>query len=188
MTTSVKLINIMLYQMSWFACILGAANAQPWFGVGVSLIVLAWHLWQASKVQNQLKNEIYLLLIAGLIGFVFDQALLSANLVEYASHGLSDTLVPAWILALWLTFATLLNVSLRWMRSNLVYAVVFGLLGGPLAYFAAEALQAITLLDDRAYWVLAIGWGIVTPVLIVLSKRFDGFAPQPAMNHMEVNI
>jgi hypothetical protein len=179
-----KLINVVLYQCAWFACILGAADNHAWIGPGVSLIVLTWHLVQVTH----LKNEVYLLIITLLIGFVFDQALLSTHLIEYKAHGWNSSLVPLWILALWLTFATLLNVSLRWMRSNLSYAVLFGLAGGPLAYLAAEALGAITILHQNAYWVLAVGWGIVTPLLIQFSKRFDGFSGVQIVSTKEANI
>lgn len=168
---SAKLINIILYQCAWFACIFGAAKGQLWLGLSVSGLVLLWHLTQT----RQLKNELYLLCCALAIGLVFDQCLLSTHLIDYRSHGWSDALVPVWILALWLTFATLLNVSLRWMHSRYIYAALFGIVGGPLAYFGAEALQAIKIMDPRAYWVLALGWGCVTPLLILLSKRFDGF-------------
>jgi hypothetical protein len=179
-----KLINVVLYQCAWFACIFGAAKGQPWLGLGISFIVLAWHLSQAPLV----KNEVYLLLSTLVIGFVFDQGLLTAQLIDYKSHGWSDALVPMWILALWLTFATLLNVSLRWMRPHLMYAVLFGLVGGPLAYYAAVGLNAITILDQRAYWILALGWGVVTPVLILLSQRFDGYNPMPVATKMKASL
>ena len=178
-----KLINIVLYQIAWFACTLGAAQNQPWFGLGISFIVLAWHFGQVKH----LKNEAYLLLSALLIGFAFDQTLLSTQLIDYQSHGWNNAVVPMWILALWLTFATLLNISLRWMRLHLIYAVLLGLVGGPLAYLGAESLHAITIVDQRTYWVLAIGWAVITPLLIILSKRFDGFEPAKLSNNMEVN-
>ncbi|MEK9940662.1 MAG: DUF2878 family protein, partial [Methylotenera sp.] len=32
------IINFVLFQLAWFACVLGAANSQPWLGVGVTLL------------------------------------------------------------------------------------------------------------------------------------------------------
>lgn len=165
------IINFVLFQLGWFACVLGAAKNTPWLGVIVVLAIVAWHLWQAKAA----KPEIILLLITLLIGGVFDQLMLSSHLITYQSHGWSDALLPAWILALWAVFITTFNVSLRWMRNRWLIAVLFGAIGGPLAYFAAESLGAVTLNMSLAYVVLGLGWAILTPLLLKISTKFDGY-------------
>lgn len=164
-------INIVLYQCAWFASVWGASHQLPWLGLEVACIVVACHFF---LVKNPLP-EVKLIAMVAVIGFIFDQMLLSFQLIDYQAHGWSEDLVPAWILALWLTFATLLNLSLRWMRERLYIATLFGLVGGPLAYYAAQSLGAITINPNSSYWVLAIGWAIITPALLMLAKRFDGF-------------
>ena len=102
-----RVINFILFQLAWFACVLGAAKAMPWAGVGVTFIILCWHFYRAK----QAKAEITLMLAALFIGAVFDQSMLTLQLIEYQAHGWSSWLVPVWILALWLAFASTLNVS-----------------------------------------------------------------------------
>jgi Protein of unknown function (DUF2878) len=165
------IINFVLFQLGWFACVLGAAKNLPWLGVGVVLLIVAWHLWQAK----QARPEIVLLLIALLIGGLFDQAMLSSNLISYQAHGWGNALVPSWILALWAVFVTILNVSLRWIRGKWLVMVLFGAVGGPLAYMGAEKLGAVTLNMPLSYAALALGWATLTPILIYLSQKFDGF-------------
>jgi hypothetical protein len=160
-----------MYQCAWFASVLGAANQQPWLGLAVAAVVLALHLILAKDPLTEAK----LIASVVLIGFTFDQMLLSSQLVNYQAHGWGEGFVPAWILALWLTFATLLNVSLSWMRERLVIAALFGLIGGPLAYYGAQSLGAISINSHTAYWVLGFGWAMVTPGLLILAKRLDGF-------------
>jgi hypothetical protein len=165
-------INFVLFQIGWFACVLGAAKQLPWLGVGIVLAIMAWHLLQA----RQPKYEIILLLIALLIGGLFDQMLLSLNLVSYQAHGWQDSLVPAWILALWAVFVTALNVSLRWMRGRWLIAVLFGAIGGPMAYIGAARLGAVYLDNlPLSYVALSVGWAILTPLLLIISEKFDGF-------------
>lgn len=171
------IINFVLFQVAWFACVLGAAKQMPWLGVMVTFVVVAWHLKQAQ----QAKPEIILLLIALIIGAVFDQLMHSTRLISYQAHGWSNELVPAWILALWAGFVTALNVSLRWMRNKqlrgkLIIAILFGAIGGPLAYMAAEKLGAVILNSvPTTYIALGVGWAIITPLLLKLAEKFDGF-------------
>lgn len=166
------IINFILFQIGWFACVLGAAKQTPWLGVITVLLVVLWHLSQAKNAQP----ELILLAIAIVIGAAFDQIMLSSNLISYQAHGWSNALTPAWILALWAEFVTILNVSLKWMRKKWLVATLFGAIGGPMAYIAAEKLGAVTLNNlPASYIALGFGWAIITPLLLVLSEKFDGF-------------
>ena len=172
MSKSQLIINFVLFQIGWFACVLGAAKQLPWLGVIVVAVIVAWHLLQAK----QAKPEIILLVLALVIGGMFDQLMLMNGLISYQAHGWSISLLPAWILALWAVFVTILNVSLRWMRGKWLVAILFGAIGGPLAYIGAEKLGAVTLNTvPMSYVALSVGWGILTPLLLKVSEKFDGF-------------
>ena len=168
------IINFVLFQVGWFSCVLGAANNLPWLGVLVVLAVVIWHLKQAKSA----KPELILLVIALLMGAAFDQLMLSSQLLTYQATGWSVHLVPVWILALWAVFVTALNVSLRWMQEKWFVAVLFGAIGGPLAYMGAARLGAVSLnLYPQSYIVLCLGWAVMTPFLMKLAQKFDGFKP-----------
>ena len=173
------IINFILFQIGWFACVVGAAKQMPWFGVMVVLAIVIWHLSQAK----QPKLEVYLLILTLIIGAIYDQTMLQNNLLTYQAHGWSNSLTPAWILALWAEFATILNVSLRWMRGRWLIAILFGAIGGPLAYVGAARLGAVSLdAIPLSYVALSVGWAIITPLLLKLSERFDGFKPDGLKN------
>ena len=166
-------VNFILFQIGWFACVIGAAKQMPWLGVATVLAIVIWHLTQAK----QAKKEVQLLIIALVIGGTFDQIMLNHQLITYQAHGWSSMLVPVWILALWAEFVTVLNVSLRWMKGRWLVAVLFGAIGGPLAYVGAEKLGAVTLNHlPISYVALSVGWACLTPLLLKLSQKFDGFA------------
>ncbi|MGQ0442310.1 MAG: DUF2878 domain-containing protein [Methylophilaceae bacterium] len=165
-------LNFILFQVGWFACVLGAAQQQPWLGAAVVLVCIAWHLVSAFDAEA----EIILLVIALIIGGMFDQFMQITGLVQYQAHGWHQAIIPVWILALWLAFSTTLNVSLRWMRGRWLIAILFGLIGGPLAYLGAEKLGAVIINNGFiSYATLAIGWAILTPLLIFIAQKFDGF-------------
>ena len=64
-----------------------------------------------------------------------------------------------------------LNHSLKWMQGRIVISILFGLIGGPLAYLAGEKLGAITILSTSSLYILALGWAIITPLLVGLTQK-----------------
>lgn len=173
MATPRIIINFVLFQLAWFACVMGAAYQLPWlaFIVGVSLVSIQWVF-----APNPVK-ELQLVVLVCAIGAVFDQLLLNHGVVQYQAHGWSAGWVPVWIIGLWAAFASTLNVSLRWLRNYRWAAVLLGAIGGPLAYAAAQKLGAVTLtITPSSHIVLGVGWAILTPWIIHLSKKLDGYA------------
>jgi hypothetical protein len=84
-------------------------------------------------------------------------------------------MVPTWIFALWGLFASTLNLSLSWLKHYKLLAVIFGLIGGPLADIAGERLNAVQLISPYALISLAIGWALLTPLSLCLLKMGNGF-------------
>lgn len=161
--------NFILFQLAWFACVMGAANNLPWLGVVVTLAALAWHFFHSQHP----KSELLLILAALCIGGLFDQFMLAMSWVNYQAHGWDTGLVPVWILALWMAFASTLNMSLAWMQGRHLIAVLFGGSGGPLAYFGAENLGAVSLTSSTSFIALGVGWAIITPLLLVLADKLN---------------
>jgi len=174
------LINFLAFQVGWFACVMGAANGMPSLGPIVVLGVIALHLSFAIES----KPEIRLMICAALIGVVYDSLLVYAGLVSYSNGTLIAGTAPYWIVTLWVLFATTLNVSLRWLRGNMLLAGVLGAIAGPLSYLAGSKLGAVEFAQPAyAVVALAAGWAMFMPMLIQLADRFDGFqlpARQPA--------
>ena len=165
-------INFLLFQLAWFACVLGGANATPWIGPLVVLGVVVYHLSHTPVP----RAEAALLLVTGSIGAIFDSALVSTGWLAYTSGQWFATMAPYWIIAMWIAFATTLNVSLTWLRGRMALAVAFGAIGGPLAYYAGARLGGVTLLDPvLALSALAAGWAMITPLLVAIATRLDGW-------------
>lgn len=167
------LINILTFQLGWFACILGAANNYPWLGVLISTFLLAWHL-AGSK---HWINEGRLILLTMLIGALFDFVPLSLGWISFKPLAFwPSQLPPPWMIFLWAMFATTLNLSLRWLKPKMLLATAIGGIAGPLAYWSGSKLEAITLIDFRSAMIyLAIGWAIAVPVLLKIASSNESF-------------
>lgn len=168
-----NLINFALFQLGWFACVLSGAAGRPWLGALIAFAIIGWHVWRAPLPEAELK----LIGMAILIGATWDSLLVWQGWLAYPSGMILPFTAPYWIVIMWALFATTLNVSLRWLKGRWLYAVVFGAIGGPLAYFAGQRLGAVEFLETySALLALLFGWALLTPLLMTLSQRYDGFA------------
>jgi hypothetical protein len=169
------LINFAIFQLCWFACVLSGAAALPAIGIGVVAVAVVFHL---SRARRPLP-EAALLVIAGLIGAAWDGQLAGYGWLIYPSGEFAPWIAPSWIIAMWVSFATTLNVSLRWLRGRPELAVLFGAIGGPLAFYAGQRLGGVQFSDTLvALAALSAGWALITPVLVSLATRLDGYGEQ----------
>jgi Protein of unknown function (DUF2878) len=167
--------NIVLFQIGWFACVLGAANNLAWIGSLTALAIAVLHVQLAKRSAVELQ----LLLLVVTLGFAWDSLIASAGLMQFNSGVMLDGLAPYWMAALWLAFATTLNVSMRWMRGRVLIAILFGAIGGPLAYYAGAKLGALSFPDPvLGLTAQAVGWGLLMPLLVKIAVRFDGIESQ----------
>lgn len=165
------LINFAAFQVAWFAAVLSAAGGRPEIGAVVMLAAIALHLYRSPRP----RSEAVLVGLCGIIGGLWDSVLVSAGWVAYASGMVLPSLAPYWIVGMWMLFATTLNVSLGWLKGRALLAAVFGAAGGPLAYVTGAKLGGIVLVEQvPALVALAVGWGVMMPLLLRLADRFDG--------------
>jgi hypothetical protein len=95
--------------------------------------------------------------------------------LDYPSGMLFPWIAPVWIIAMWMAFATTLNVALSWLKGRWTLAVVLGAIGGPLAFYGGHTLGGVVFPDTFvAMAVLAGGWSFLMPLSAWLAQRFDG--------------
>ena len=160
------------YQLVWFAAVIGAGHGSAWPGIVGMLLYAACQLAAARHY----KADLSLMATAIVLGLVVDGGLIRSGLASYAAPWPSAMWAPAWILALWATFALTLTQSLRWLQTRLWVAAMLGAIGGPLAYLGASRGWQVVSFADPAWrglsW-LGIGWALATPTLAWLAGRWS---------------
>jgi hypothetical protein len=112
-----------------------------------------------------------------LFGAAFETLLVATSWVNMAPALLLRDITPLWMVALWAAFATTLNVSLRALRPHYLLSAILAAVGAPLAYYAGAKLGALQWVDEApALLLIALGWALLTPLLMKSAQRFDGFA------------
>ena len=171
--TKSLITNLLLFQLGWFACVLGGAYDHVLVGSMIALAVIAYHFYRATDAAQELR----LLILALIIGLVFESIVSSQGLARY-NHGQAfDLIAPLWIILMWPLFATTLNLSMRWLKglSPLLIALI-GALFAPLAYYAGNRLGAVEYDNfTLSMGIIAIAWAILLPALVTISLKLDGY-------------
>jgi hypothetical protein len=178
-----KIANAVGYQIVWFACVYGASLNNPWLGFGASLIFCALTL----RLAGNTKNDFRILCIALCVGMCVDTFFAASGLIAYKASWPLVNVAPLWIIALWLSFSLTLNHSMAFLRRNLWVACVFGLLGGPLAYFGADRLFNVLTYNTDTLWVLlslGLAWAIAIPAIFALDERLASAQKSVAQNSL----
>jgi len=171
-----QLANVVVFEAAWFAAILGAAHGAPAWGTAAVVAAIAWHVAISARPRAELA-------LAGLlcvIGGVAESLVVAQGHVVYPSGQPVAWLAPYWLVALWAEFAIALNVTLRWLKHRPLLAALLGAVAGPLSFVGGVRLGGARFVDTvPALITLAVMWGLLMPLVMALSNRFDGVAVPP---------
>jgi len=165
------LANLALYQAGWFACVVGAAHGWPVAGAMVALALAGVHLVLARCPVR----ELAVMAASAFAGAVADSAQVRLGLLAFTAGALTPGFATPWIVVMWLQFATTFHFALRWLMLRPWLAAPLGAIGGPLAFETGRRLGAVTFPAGApaAFAGLALVWGTVLPLLLVVARRVD---------------
>jgi hypothetical protein len=168
-------INLVGYQIAWFVTVGGAGAGLSWPAWTATTLLCCGHSLRSSHKVLDLR----LMVLAALLGALVDGFLASTGWVRYspAIPAVPVSGCPSWILALWIAFSTTLTRSLGWLRGRIALAGLFGAVGGPLAYWAAERGWGVILFSPPRWQgliSLAAGWAIALALLVLAAGKAPG--------------
>lgn len=166
------IIDIVGFQVTWWAAALGAGAGRWEPGLAVGLLVVMIQL-AASKTRAAM---IATIVAAALIALVFETAMIAAGLITYAAAWPSALLPPAWLVALWMVFATCIGATARMLGDNgLLKGALLGGALAPLTYWAGAGFSALTLAEPlwQPLAATAAAWAIATPLLLAVFARLQ---------------
>ena len=171
----VKILNFVLYNLAWFACVLSlGAPERWWWGPAAVAPVVIWHL----LASDHWRRDAVAIALASALGPVIDTVLLNAGLIHLPASVQQPLgwLPPGPMWLLWPAFATLFYCSLRWITDRYLLLAACSLVGGPMAYFTASNLMARFGFGPGLWPALAlIGviWALGLPAMLYLINRVN---------------
>lgn len=169
--TQSKIINIVLYQIGWASCVLGSSWDYPFLGSFLGVMMLVIHLMLAEMR----RAEVVLICCVCLIGIIVDSSQQSLGFFSLKTSPVWPFWLPMWMLVIWAQFATTLRFALYWLAGHYVLAALFGMVGGPLAYWGGVRLGAAQFGENTLFSLatLSLVWGLLTPLLFWISVKLD---------------
>ncbi len=169
--------NFVLFQVAWFACVIGAAEGDLAMPLGVTLAVLLVHF---ACVARDEPREWQLFAVVIVCGSALSALNVAIGSIAFPDGRFDVVGVPPWIVALWALFAMLLLHSLRWLHGRPLIAGVCGAVGSPMSYAAAERLGAVEVHPDflRGSLVLGATWSVAVPLFVGLARRLHHSASE----------
>jgi hypothetical protein len=166
-------INLIAFQIGWFACVIGASKGIFWLGPLVVSVVFAVHLF---FTRNFLR-EIALGLIISFVGFLTDTLLTEFNVYSPLPYYIAPPWSPPWLIFMWLNFATLMNVSIKWLGHNYMLSALLGGIGGALAYYSGNVFGALHYFEPLLTNILITGivWAGLTPLFFYISNQLKKY-------------
>ncbi len=169
--------NFVLFQLCWIANVFGAGAGFPWAG---PLITALWMALHFAVVTDDRMGEGWLLLGAAALGYAVDSALVLLGYLEFPAHASLGGPSTLWMVALWVSFAATLRHALRWLQGRYLLGAILGAIGGPLAYRAGEALDAIVIPQSLPGLIaISLEWLIAMPMLLAIVALLPSRAAPP---------
>ena len=168
-----KVFNLVIFQLCWLTCVLGAAAKLPLAGPAAILLLLTLESRLFDNFERKLKGYC----VVAIIGIGIDLIAIKTGAFSFEADGYALFGYPIWMCALWFGFATTFDSSLHWMKSRLWALLLFGLKGGPVAFYAASKLGAINIGPDAftSYCIIGLTWALIIPTAFYFYfKVLDG--------------
>lgn len=156
-----NLANAILFQLGWFACVLG--------GNALALVWTVPYLITHFTYISRLRGEWLFVIGLAALGITMDSLAMAAGL--FSIPGALP--FPIWLACLWVMIGTFIPHGLSWLAGKPVLAIAFGAVGGCLSYYAGIRLglaQTDNLPLALTFW--AIQWGIIIPAALWVAQRW----------------
>ena len=146
------------YQLTWMACVFSEKQfSKDILGVIVGILFLLLYFYYSK---NKLKFIKISLLIA-IPGYVFDSALVFFSIYEFNTPLIFGYL-PLWMIVLWLSFSTLFDEILIFLKNYTLPGVILSCFLGPLTYYLGKPIGIITIYNlSLFFFLMTLFWAML---------------------------
>jgi hypothetical protein len=160
-----NLANAALFQVAWFACVLGGAQDTGLWGAVALAALFGFSWWRGTH-----GFDLTLAGVAATIGFLVDTLWIRTGILDYAGAAFA----PPWIVMLWAGVGLTINHSLSLFQAR---PWLGGMLAGataPLSYLAGERFGAVSIADPWLLPIVSLVWMLLFVLAFALAAGAGG--------------
>jgi hypothetical protein len=162
-----NLLNAGLFQVAWFACVLGGARDVSSWGLLSVFALLVYALTAPTR-----RSDLSMAAVAAAVGFLVDTLWIRTGILDY--HGAA--VAPLWIVLLWVGVGLTINHSLSLFKARPWLGGLLAGAGAPFSYLAGERLGAVSVPDPWLLPIISLVWALLFLVAFTLAR---GLGPAP---------
>lgn len=138
-------INAVLFQLTWFAAVLGGSVV-----AAAACALLSIHLF----FRDSLKADCTIGAITAALGLGLDTLWIQLNVLDFAGA----VVAPPWIVVLWAALGLSMNHSMAWFVIRPLPGAILAAACAPVSYLSGAALGGVIVPDSAMLGVVAVAW------------------------------
>lgn len=162
--------NGVVFQIAWFACVLGGAAGTSLWGAATLAALLAMSLYGSST-----GRDLILTLAVVAVGFLLETIWIRTGVLNYQGA----TLAPVWIVMLWAAVGLTVNHCLSMFKARPWLGGVLAGVGAPFSYLGGERLGAVTIADPWQLLAISAVWLVLFTAMFAAAREADRVADGP---------
>jgi hypothetical protein len=144
------LINALLFQATWFGCVLGGSEQPVWGLAGLGAMLLF-----ASR-RSHIRMDLTLLIFLVPVGWLLESLWIDQGILVYEPNR-----PPLWIPMLWAAVALTVNHSLERFKQYPMMGAALAAVAAPLCYLSGSQLGAVTTPVPLSLIWISCSWFVV---------------------------
>ncbi|MDO6427604.1 DUF2878 domain-containing protein [Thalassotalea sp. 1_MG-2023] len=157
------LIHFILFNLLWLGLVI-YGNAVITLAL-LWLVLFAWH-------KKLTRYEFYLAGVISFIGISIDNILTVLGIFRFPN----ETLIPYWLIVLWLCFSCLLLRAPLQLKTTRWLQIILAMIFAPMSYFVGFQLSAVRFGLDVILTLLLLS--VIWPLFIMLAFSLENYLLQ----------
>ena len=163
-----KFLSFIGYKSVWLSGVVGASFLPSMTAPILCIFYVSWYL----KEHSFKKVFIGYLFSITCIGILVETFLFKSLVYSFSGAPLIFGSIPLWLIAIWVAFPCMCEMSLKKALLNPYFCSFFGLFLCPLPYIGAAKMGIIILrIDSFSFLTLSLVWLMIMLIIRKMLKR-----------------
>jgi hypothetical protein len=160
--------NAIFFQIVWFICVV-TTDVMALVAVTVLLII-------HSRFMIRDNREWLFILGFTSVGILIDSFLQSVGVIQFSKAiEVSDSvsIIPVWMMCLWVAFSTTLMHGLFWLHGRFRFAMLIGGFAVPGSYYGGLILSRSSAIEPIWIMLIIVGliWAALLPSVLFMAQK-----------------